>query len=57
MNTKDRVVLLLIPDDSFAWGVLQAASNQDEVTRAIMVNADHPGLEDIFDPMRTGGAA
>jgi hypothetical protein len=49
-----RVVLLHIPDEDFAWTILDVASEQEDVARAVMVNADHAGLEDIFDPMRTG---
>lgn len=39
---RARVVVLLIPDEDYAWEVFDAASDQPGV-RALMVNADHQG--------------
>ena len=39
---RGRAIVLLIEDEDFAWEVLNAASEQLEVARAVMVNPDHP---------------
>lgn len=36
-----RVIVLLIDDEDYAWEVLDAASEQEEVTQAMMVNPDN----------------
>lgn len=39
---RAKVVVIQIPDDRLAWDVLNAASEQEGVQRAIMVDDDNP---------------
>lgn len=36
-----RVVVLLIEDEDYAWEVLEAAGDQEWVSRSMMVNPDN----------------
>lgn len=44
-----RVILILIEDEDYAWDVLVAASESSGVSRAIMVDTDHPVVKELFN--------